>query len=49
MDVSEDDRIAYAAAARQSGAISSDLPAPDSYDPEIDDYDLSLDDAVIAD
>ncbi len=46
---SEDDRIAYAAAARQSGAIASDLPAPDSYDPELDDYDLSLEDAVIDD
>ncbi|MEV5839558.1 hypothetical protein [Nocardia sp. NPDC052112] len=46
---SEDDRIAYAAAARQAGAIASDLPAPDSYDPELDDYDLSLEDAVIDD
>ncbi|MEU0504806.1 hypothetical protein [Nocardia sp. NPDC005998] len=46
---SEDDRIAYAAAARQSGAIASDLPAPDSYDPELDDYDLSLEDPVIDD
>ncbi|MEV6325846.1 hypothetical protein AB0M45_32475 [Nocardia sp. NPDC051787] len=46
---SKDDRIAHAAAARQSGAIASDLPAPDSYDPEFDDYDLSLEDAVIDD
>ncbi|MEU6189690.1 hypothetical protein [Nocardia sp. NPDC047038] len=46
---SEDDRIAYAAAARQSGAIASDLPAPDSYDPELDDYDLGSEDAVIDD
>lgn len=46
---SEDDRIAYAAATRQSGAIARDLPAPDSYDPNFDNYDLSLEDAVIDD
>ncbi|WP_157187218.1 hypothetical protein [Nocardia vinacea] len=46
---SEDDRIAYAAAARQSGTVASDLPAPDFYDPELDDYDPSLEDAVIDD
>jgi hypothetical protein len=46
---SDSDRIAYATGIREAGDIVSDRPAPDDYDPDLDDYDLSLEDPVIDD
>ena len=43
---SEDDRLAYAEVVLASGAVE-DRPAPVDYEPDIDDYDLSVEDPVI--
>ncbi|MDH6292010.1 hypothetical protein M2275_006949 [Rhodococcus opacus] len=46
---SDSDRLAYATGVGESGDIVTDRPAPDDYDPDLDDYDLSLEDPVIDD